>query len=59
MEIPFYVTDMESEFNESVIQDFITEYLNGRTPNPCVRCNEKVKFSRLMDWAFRSRRRFT
>lgn len=48
---PFYVTDMESEFNESVIDDFVKEYLNGRTPNPCVKCNEKVKFHRLMDWA--------
>jgi len=50
-DFPFYVTDMESEFEESVIDDFVTEYLNGRTPNPCVRCNEKVKFQRLMDWA--------
>ncbi len=51
MEIPFYVANMENEFNEAVIDDFVQEYLNGRTPNPCVRCNEKVKFSRLMDWA--------
>jgi tRNA-specific 2-thiouridylase len=51
MEFPFYVANMESEFNESVIDDFVHEYLSGRTPNPCVRCNEKVKFSRLMDWA--------
>ena len=50
-EIPFYVTDMEKEFNASVVDDFVKEYLNGRTPNPCVKCNEKVKFSRLMDWA--------
>jgi tRNA-specific 2-thiouridylase len=49
--IPFYVADMETEFDEAVIDDFVSEYLNGRTPNPCVRCNEKVKFSRLMDWA--------
>ncbi len=51
LEIPFYVKNMETEFNESVIDDFVHEYLNGRTPNPCVRCNEKVKFSRLMEWA--------
>lgn len=50
-DIPFYVTDMESEFEEAVIDDFVSEYLSGRTPNPCVRCNEKVKFNRLMDWA--------
>lgn len=51
MDIPFYVKNMETEFNESVIDDFVHEYLNGRTPNPCVRCNEKVKFSRLMEWS--------
>lgn len=51
LRIPFYVADMEDEFDASVIDDFIHEYLNGRTPNPCVRCNEKVKFRKLMDWA--------
>ena len=49
--IPFYVNNMEAEFKEAVIDDFVQEYLNGRTPNPCVRCNEKVKFRQLMDWA--------
>lgn len=49
--IPFYVTNMEEEFHAEVVDDFVHEYLNGRTPNPCVRCNEKVKFKRLMDWA--------
>lgn len=49
--IPFYVTDMEKEFQKGVIDDFVHEYLAGRTPNPCVRCNEKVKFHTLMDWA--------
>lgn len=48
--IPFYVSDMEMVFKTSVIDDFIREYLEGRTPNPCVRCNEKVKFSRLLEW---------
>lgn len=51
MDIPFYVTDMEKEFKAAVVDDFVHEYMTGRTPNPCVRCNEKVKFSRLMDWA--------
>ncbi len=49
--IPFYVANMEDQFEESVIDNFVSEYLHGRTPNPCVKCNEKVKFSRLMDWA--------
>lgn len=51
LDIPFYVNNMETAFNEAVIEDFVQEYLNGRTPNPCVRCNEKVKFKKLMDWA--------
>jgi tRNA-specific 2-thiouridylase len=51
LDIPFYVNNMETAFNEAVIDDFVQEYLNGRTPNPCVRCNEKVKFKKLMDWA--------
>lgn len=49
--IPFYVNNMEEEFHGAVVTDFIEEYLKGRTPNPCVRCNEKVKFRQLMDWA--------
>ncbi|MBI1860457.1 MAG: tRNA 2-thiouridine(34) synthase MnmA [Deltaproteobacteria bacterium] len=49
--IPFYVSDMEVEFRTAVIDDFLNEYIAGRTPNPCVQCNEKVKFSRLLDWA--------
>jgi len=51
LEIPFYVNNMEEEFRGAVVDDFIQEYLNGRTPNPCIRCNEKVKFRQLMDWA--------
>ncbi|NBT59782.1 tRNA 2-thiouridine(34) synthase MnmA, partial [bacterium] len=51
LQIPFYVNNMEEEFREAVVDDFIQEYLNGRTPNPCIRCNEKVKFRQLMDWA--------
>lgn len=51
LKIPFYVTNMEEEFEATVVDDFVHEYLIGRTPNPCVRCNEKVKFRRLMDWA--------
>lgn len=41
---PFYVLNLSAEFNESVIEDFVSEYRNGRTPNPCVRCNSDIKW---------------
>ena len=46
--IPFYVVNFEEEFQRLVIDDFITEYYLGRTPNPCVRCNQWIKFELLM-----------
>ena len=46
--IPFYVADYEAEFRAAVIDDFVEEHLAGRTPNPCVKCNEQVKFSPLL-----------
>ncbi|MBI4508710.1 MAG: tRNA 2-thiouridine(34) synthase MnmA [Deltaproteobacteria bacterium] len=46
--IPFYVANYEDEFRRAVIDDFVSEYVAGRTPNPCVRCNEKVKFAPLL-----------
>lgn len=46
--IPFYVWDMSAEFAESVIADFVEEYRAGRTPNPCLRCNERIKFSAVL-----------
>lgn len=49
--IPFYVWDMAEEFRLGVVEDFLAEYEAGRTPNPCLRCNEKVKFSALLDRA--------
>ena len=49
--IPFYVWDLAAEFQASVIDDFVAEYAAGRTPNPCVRCNEKVKFAAVLDRA--------
>jgi len=48
LNIPHYVLDMTREFEESVIRDFIAEYSRGRTPNPCVVCNTKVKFGSLL-----------
>ncbi len=46
--IPFYVIDDAERFRAHVIDDFISEYLAGRTPNPCVRCNEHVKLGPLL-----------
>ncbi|HEX5144936.1 MAG TPA: tRNA 2-thiouridine(34) synthase MnmA [Mycobacterium sp.] len=45
--IPFYVWDFADKFKEDVIDDFVESYARGETPNPCVRCNEKIKFSAL------------
>lgn len=47
--IPHYVMDIRNEFKSKVINPFIKEYLSGRTPNPCVVCNEKIKFSLLFE----------
>ncbi len=49
--IPFYVWDFSAEFVEDVVADFLSEYSAGRTPNPCLRCNEKIKFAALLDRA--------
>ena len=49
--IPFYVWDLSEEFEERVVADFLAEYRAGRTPNPCVRCNERVKFDALLSRA--------
>lgn len=45
--IPFYVWDFADQFKQDVIDDFVDSYARGETPNPCVRCNEKIKFSAL------------
>lgn len=46
--IPHYVINMKDEFKSGVVDGFIRSYLNGRTPNPCVVCNEKIKFAALL-----------
>ena len=48
LDIPHYVFDVEEEFTRDVIDDFVSEYALGRTPNPCVRCNSNTKFRDLL-----------
>jgi tRNA-specific 2-thiouridylase len=49
--IPFYIWDMSDEFHEGVVENFLSEYAAGNTPNPCLRCNEKIKFAAVLDRA--------
>jgi tRNA-specific 2-thiouridylase len=49
--IPFYIWDLAERFRADVVDDFVAEYAAGRTPNPCLRCNEKIKFSAVLDRA--------
>jgi len=51
LEMPFYILNMEKEFKEDVVDYFVSEYRQGRTPIPCTLCNQKVKFDRLMERA--------
>lgn len=48
LDIPFYVLNFEKEFTEKVIDAFCDDYFNGRTPNPCVLCNQVLKFETLL-----------
>jgi tRNA-specific 2-thiouridylase len=47
--IPFYVGDLSSRFDADVVEPFVAEYAAGRTPNPCLRCNEKIKFAAVLE----------
>ncbi|WP_040771253.1 tRNA 2-thiouridine(34) synthase MnmA [Novipirellula maiorica] len=50
MGIPFYALDLQEDFRR-IVDYFVDDYLNGRTPNPCVKCNNWIKFGRLFDYA--------
>jgi len=51
LDIPHYVLDYESRFRQAVVDDFVDTYLAGRTPVPCIRCNQTVKFRDLVEVA--------
>lgn len=46
--IPFYVLNMKEKFRSTVVKNFIEEYGNGRTPNPCIACNRHLKFGEML-----------
>lgn len=46
--IPHYVFNFKQQFRSCVIDNFISEYINGRTPNPCIECNKSIKFSEML-----------
>lgn len=50
MGIPFYALDLQADFKR-IVDYFVNDYLSGRTPNPCVRCNQWIKFGRLFEYA--------
>ena len=50
-EIPHYIHDIRTDFSDSVINNFIDEYMNGRTPNPCIMCNTHIKWGVLLNIA--------
>ncbi len=51
LDIPHYILDFRKEFKETVIDYFCKEYACARTPNPCIVCNEKMKFGKMLDFA--------
>lgn len=51
--VPLHVVDLQDDFRERIVEDFVREYLAGRTPNPCIRCNQWIKYDRLLEMARR------
>ncbi|MEA2645397.1 MAG: tRNA-uridine 2-sulfurtransferase [Chloroflexota bacterium] len=54
LDIPYYVIDVQAEFQRRVIEPFVADYAGGLTPNPCISCNREVKFDLLLDRARRA-----
>src|ERR671933_2256655 len=48
LDIPYYVLNFKEVFEQKVIKDFVQTYASGRTPNPCIRCNQFIKFDALL-----------
>lgn len=48
LDIPFYVMNFKEPFKKYVVDNFVEEYFNGRTPNPCIECNRKIKFDEFL-----------
>src|SRR5665647_1274833 len=51
LDIPYYVLNFKMLFDNAVIEPFVQEYLRGRTPNPCITCNWKIKFEAMLEKA--------
>ena len=51
IDIPYHTVDISDEYEETVLNNFRHEYMNGRTPNPCIWCNSKIKFGAMVKWA--------
>jgi tRNA-specific 2-thiouridylase len=51
LDIPYYVVNFRETFEQRVVEDFVREYQRGRTPNPCVRCNQFIKYDALLEKA--------
>lgn len=49
LDIPFFTVDLKAKYKKNIIDFFVKEYLDGKTPNPCVKCNYEMKFTAIMD----------
>lgn len=53
LDIPYHILDLSSEFSKEIYEYFVQSYIDGVTPNPCVKCNDKIKFGKLFEEAMR------